>query len=95
MCGIAPWRVPARPESRAAWQAAVRPSIRRWAEVRESSAPPGGPNASAAVLMISSESGSPQAPLMVPTSSRVRPKLRYRRSNRLRWRSSTPSGSAR
>ena len=57
----APCRVPAVPASRAAWQAAVRPSIRRCAAVRVSSVPRGGPNVCTAVLMISSDSPSPHA----------------------------------
>ena len=74
--GRAAWRLLAVPESRAAWQAAVSPSIRRWAAVRRSWLPPGGLNASAAVRMISIDRASLQAPLIVPTLSRVIPKDR-------------------
>ena len=74
--GRAPCRLLAVPESRAAWQAAVSPSIRRWAAVRWSWPPPGGLNASAAVLMISIDKASLQAPLIVPMLSSVTPKDR-------------------
>jgi hypothetical protein len=90
--GAAPCLVPAVPESRAAWQAAVSPSIRRCAAVRVSSVPSGGPKACTAVLMISADSVSPHAPVIVPAWSRVRPKDRCRRSNRLRSRSSAAVG---
>ena len=53
MCGAAPCRSGAVPASRAALQAATRPSIRRCAAVRPSPCPPGGLNASAAVRRIS------------------------------------------
>ena len=64
---------PAVPASRAAWQAAVRPSIRRCAAVRVSSVPRGSQHTYTAVLMISADAPSPHAPEMVPVSSRVMP----------------------
>jgi hypothetical protein len=53
ICGALPCRSGADPPSRAALQAATRPSIRRCAAVRVSSCPAGGLNASAAVRTIS------------------------------------------
>ena len=94
MCGAAPCR-PAR------CRRPGRPCRRR--SGRPSAAaprcgcprPPGGPNTSAAVRMISSDTASPQLPDSMPAPSSVSPNDRCRLSQRRFSRSSAASGSAR
>ena len=80
------------PPSRAALQAATRPSIRRCAAVRASAWPPGGPNASRRSGRSHSDTASPQVPDSMPVLSRVRPNDRSRRSHRRFSRSSAAPG---